>query len=47
MSQNFEHWGEIGAGFVLIHITIETFTVAATCHMQYKAKEKEEPAAEV
>lgn len=47
MSSNFEQRGETQAGFVLTHITVETFTVAATCHVQYKAKEKEETAAEV
>lgn len=35
------------ASLVLTQVTIETFSVAATCHTQYKAKEKEETAAQV
>lgn len=47
MSYNHEQRRKTQAGFVLSHITIETFTVAATCHVQYENKEKEETAAKV
>lgn len=41
-AKTFEPWRETQPSFVLTRITIETFTVAATGHIQHKAQETEE-----